>query len=326
MFPSHQTRHNTQNFPRLIVFSDDDSETESNSTAAAAAASSSEYRSARNTAAAAAVAGAVGVSERDNGDRSGRSGTPPEELVESSCSGVSRHIILHHHQHPPGQHSRSGQPTRHQGQDLGQHRLSAADITMVPANTPDPGLAAPPSPDDRASRRSTLSLVAPGINPPCNTPRLSPAPPLPTAPQQQAQQDVLPLVQHREKVRPTAAAAAAARPLSPVILNRSNLAIGGGININSTDGDTAADSAGGGGKVPQSNYPSSSDDILASSGSSRKSSVRYSSYLLPTLSVPPFEHTRNKLSPVPLALSPYSYSPSSAISLRLQVTAFMANF
>lgn len=85
------------------------------------------------------------------------------------------------------------------------------------------------------------------------------------------------------------------RPLSPVVLDRNTTVI----NVDSTE---AGD-------------PSSSEDIV-STESSRKSSMRYPSYLVPTLSVPPFESKLTKRSPQPLALSPYGYSPSSAISLR----------
>ena len=88
------------------------------------------------------------------------------------------------------------------------------------------------------------------------------------------------------------------RPLSPVVLDR-NTTVDSSINVDSTE---AGD-------------PLSSDDIV-STESSRKSSMRYSSYLVPTLSVPPFESKLTKRSPQPLALSPYGFSPSSAISLR----------
>ena len=158
---------------------------------------------------------------------------------------------------------------------------SSNQITVdlaVPVNSPNPQLLSQPS---RNRRRISAVSLNPSYNHnevPFNTPIISPRPESPDT-------------DHR-----------ADPPLSPLVIRRTPTVI----NVNSTSGS---------GLDHKFGVLSSSEDHV-SSGSSRKSSVRYPSYLLPTLSVPPFESKVAKLSPVPLALSPYSYSPSSAISLR----------
>ena len=159
--------------------------------------------------------------------------------------------------------------------------ISSNQITVdlaVPVNSPNPRFLGKPGSNDRSTSSLSLNPSQSHNQVPFNTPIISPRPSTPDT-------------DHR--VEP---------PLSPLVIRRAPTVI----NVNSTSGS---------GLDHKFGLLSSSDDPV-SSGSSRKSSVRYPSYLLPTLSVPPFESKVAKLSPVPLALSPYSYSPSSAISLR----------
>ena len=66
------------------------------------------------------------------------------------------------------------------------------------------------------------------------------------------------------------------------------------------------------------------DSLVAvpTTGSSRKSSENNHLSTMPTIKVPPFESKMSKLSPIPLALSPYSlHSRGSAISIRSSISS-----